>query len=111
MAKTPRKIADKTARKIADKLAPKPAGKAARLQQRRAAAPDRLSDACDDLELCVAELAQARATRGLDEDAFDDAALRLRASLAKLAKEARRTFAEPGDGTAWLLALGQEAAQ
>lgn len=100
-----------TAARDAFDRALEPAGKAARLQQRRAAAPDRLSDACDDLELCVAELAQARATRGLDEDAFDDAALRLRASLAKLAKEARRTFAEPGDGTAWLLALGQEAAQ
>lgn len=87
-----------------------PAGKDARLQQRKAAAPDRLFDACDDIDLCVAELAQARATRGLDEDAFDDAALRLRGSLAKLAKEAKRTFNEPGDGTAWLLALGQDAA-
>lgn len=82
-----------------------PAGKDARLQQRRAAAPDRLSDACDDLDLCVAALALARASRSLDEDAFDDAALRLRQSIAKLAKEARRTFAEPGDGTAWLLDL------
>ncbi len=86
-----------------------PAGKDQRLQQRKAAAPDRLSDACDYIDMCTAELAQARATRAVDEDGFDDAVLRLRTSLAKLSKEARRTFTEPGDGIAWLLSVGQGA--
>lgn len=80
-----------------------PAGRDVRLQQRKLAAPERLSDACDDIELCAGELAQARATRALDEGAFDDAVIRLREALGKLAKQAGRTFTEPGDGVAWLL--------
>jgi hypothetical protein len=80
-----------------------PAGRDVRLQQRRLAAPERLSDACDDIELCAGELAQARATRALDEAAFDDAVLRLREVMRRLAREAARTFIEPGDGVAWLL--------
>ncbi|MDJ0412822.1 hypothetical protein [Rhodococcus opacus] len=80
-----------------------PAGRDVRLQQRKLAAPERLSDACDDIELCAGELAQARATRALDDAAFDDAVLRLRIVLEKLAKQASRSFPEPGDGVAWLL--------
>ena len=80
-----------------------PAGQAVRLQRRKLAAPERLSDASDDIELCVADLVTARASRALDEDVFDDAVLRLRAALEKLAREAARTFTEPGDGVAWLL--------
>jgi hypothetical protein len=79
------------------------AGRDVRLQQRRLAAPERLSDACDDIELCAGELAHARATRALDEAAFDDAVIRLREVLGKLAKQAARSFTEPGDGVAWLL--------
>lgn len=81
----------------------KPAGRDIRLQQRKLAAPERLSDACDDIELCVGDLAEARAGRVLDEAAFDDAVLQLREALQKLAKEAARSFPEPGDGVAWLL--------
>ncbi|MFI6325533.1 transcriptional regulator [Nonomuraea sp. NPDC050556] len=80
-----------------------PAGRDDRQQQRRLAAPERLSDACDNIDLCIGDLAQARATRALDEEAFDDAVIRLRQSLEKLAKQAARTFTEPGDGVAWLL--------
>ncbi|MBN8226007.1 hypothetical protein JYK02_00620 [Corallococcus macrosporus] len=80
-----------------------PAGRDARLLQRKLAAPERLSDACDNIELCIAELAEASAKRALDETAFDDAVIRLRSMLQKLAKQARRTFPEPGDGVAWLL--------
>ncbi|MEV5296488.1 transcriptional regulator [Amycolatopsis methanolica] len=86
-----------------------PAGRDVRLQQRRLAAPERLSDACDDIELCAGELAQARATRALDEAAFDDAVLRLREVMRKLAREASRTFIEPGDGVAWLLETVKES--
>lgn len=84
-----------------------PAGRDSRLQQRRLAAPERLSDACDDIDLCVGDLAQARATRALDETAFDDALIRLRQSLEKLAKQATKTFPEPGDGVAWLLGVAK----
>ncbi|MBB4698767.1 hypothetical protein BJ982_000311 [Sphaerisporangium siamense] len=80
-----------------------PAGRDSRLRQRKLAAPERLSDACDDIELCAGELAQARATRVLDEEAFDDAVIRLKQALDKLAKQVARTFTEPGDGVAWLL--------
>jgi hypothetical protein len=82
-----------------------PAGRDARLQQRKLAAPERLSDACDDIELCAGDLAQGRATRAIDEPAFDDAVLRLRTAIGKLAKEARRTFTEPGEGVDWLLSI------
>lgn len=80
-----------------------PAGRDIRLQKRKLAAPERLSDACDDIELCAGDLAQGRATRAVDESAFDDAVLRLRAAMEKLAREARRTFIEPGEGIDWLL--------
>ncbi|MEU4572554.1 transcriptional regulator [Nonomuraea sp. NPDC023979] len=92
----------KTAKESFDR-ALEPAGRDSRLQQRRLAAPERLSDACDDIDLAIGELAQARATRALDEAAFDDALIRLRQSLEKLAKQAGKTFTEPGDGVAWLL--------
>lgn len=84
------------------------AGRDTRLQQRKLAAPERLSDACDDIELCAGDLAEARATRALDEAAFDEAAIRLREALRRLAKEAGRTFNEPGDGVAWLLKVAAE---
>ena len=84
-----------------------PAGRDARLQQRKLAAPERLSDACDDIELCAGDLAQGRATRAVDESAFDEAVLRLRIAIERLAKEARRTFIEPGEGVAWLLKVAE----
>lgn len=85
----------------------KPAGRDSRLQQRKLAAPERLSDACDDIELCAGDLAQSRATRAVDDSAFDDAVIRLRTAIAKLAKEARRTFTEPGEGVDWLLTIAE----
>ncbi|GAB92715.1 hypothetical protein [Gordonia rhizosphera] len=81
-----------------------PAGRASRLQKRKLAAPERLSDAADDIMYCLKDLADARATNALDEDAFDDAALELRKALKALATQAARTFHEPGDGVTWLLA-------
>lgn len=81
-----------------------PAGRAARLQKRKLAAPERLSDAVDDIMICVKDLADARATGAVDEDAFDDAAIELRKAIQALAKQAAKTFSEPGGGVAWLLA-------
>lgn len=80
-----------------------PAGRAARIQKRKLAAPERLSDASDNVKLCVKELADARATGVIDEDAFDDAVIDLRKALELLAKQAARSFPEPGEGVTWLL--------
>lgn len=97
----------KTARKTFD-VAVKMAGQNAQLQKRQVAVPERLTDAADYVNQCVREFAEAKAKRALDEDAFDDALLTLRASLAQLAKQASRTFSSPGDGVAWLLEAVKE---
>jgi hypothetical protein len=97
----------KTARKTFD-VAVKMAGQNAQLQKRQVAVPERLTDAADYVQQCAKEFAEARAKRALDEDAFDDALLTLRASLARLAKQAGRTFSSPGDGVAWLLDATRE---
>ncbi|MER5309626.1 ParB/RepB/Spo0J family partition protein [Streptomyces sp. NPDC002773] len=92
----------KAARNTFD-VAVKMAGQNAQLQKRKIAVPERLTDAADYVNQCAAEFAEAKAKRALDEDAFDDALLTLRASLARLAKQAGRTFSSPGDGVEWLL--------
>ncbi|AUH41345.1 hypothetical protein [Streptomyces sp. CMB-StM0423] len=79
------------------------AGLNAQLKKRRAAVPDRLTDAAEHVSQCVLEFADARAKRVLDEDSFDDGLIALRDSLARLARLAGRTFDSPGDGVAWLL--------
>lgn len=84
-------------------IAVKMAGQNAQLQKRKIAVPERLTDAADYVNQCAAEFAEAKAKRALDEDSFDDALLTLRASLARLAKQAGRTFSSPGDGVEWLL--------
>ncbi|MFF1738543.1 transcriptional regulator [Streptomyces mirabilis] len=97
----------KTARKTFD-VAVKLAGQNAELKKRQIAVPERLTDAADHVEQCAKEFADAKAKRALDEDAFDDALITLRASLARLAKLAGRTFSSPGDGVAWLLDATRE---
>lgn len=87
-----------------------PAGKDARLRKRQVAAAERLSDAADLLELGVGDLAESLAKQALDEDGFEDAVLRVKGALHKLARQAKRTFPEPGQGVSWLLksAAGEE---
>ncbi|MET9368081.1 transcriptional regulator [Streptomyces griseoflavus] len=97
----------KAARKTFD-AAVKLAGSNAELQKRQVAVPARLTDAADHVNQCAAEFAEAKAKRALDEDAFDDALITLKASLARLAKQAGRTFSSPGDGVAWLLDATRE---
>ncbi|MCQ6251803.1 ParB/RepB/Spo0J family partition protein [Streptomyces malaysiensis] len=92
----------KSARKTFD-VAVKMAGANAELRKRQVAVPERLTDAADYVNQCASEFAEAKSKRALDEDAFDDALLTLKASLARLAKQAGRTFSSPGDGVAWLL--------
>ncbi|MFF8290344.1 hypothetical protein ACF068_14100 [Streptomyces sp. NPDC016309] len=79
------------------------AGRDARLRKRKQMAPARLADACADIDQCVVELVQARASRSLDEETFDEAVLKLRESLRRLAQQAGRGSAHHGDGVAWLL--------
>ncbi|GGX44931.1 ParB/RepB/Spo0J family partition protein [Streptomyces fructofermentans] len=90
-------------------VAVKLAGQNAQLQKRKIAVPERLTDAADYVNQCAAEFAEAKAKRALDEDSFDDALLTLRASLARLAKQAGRTFSSPGDGVEWLLNATRES--
>lgn len=92
-----------TAVKAAVEEALEPAGKDARVRKRKQAAPDRIVDACHDIEQCITDLVLSRASRSLDEEIFDEAVLKLRESLGKLAAEAARSIKEPGDGVTWLL--------
>ncbi|MFF8903436.1 hypothetical protein [Streptomyces olivaceoviridis] len=80
------------------------AGRDARLRKRKQLAPARLADACVNIDQCVIELVQARTSNSLDEEAFDEAVLKLRGSLRKLAQQAGRGIPNPGDGVSWLLA-------
>ncbi|WSF74160.1 ParB/RepB/Spo0J family partition protein [Streptomyces decoyicus] len=79
------------------------AGRDARLRKRKQIAPERLMDACAAIELCVVELVKARASRSLDEAAFDEAAVKLRDSVRQLAQQAGRGPHQPGEGVKWLL--------
>ncbi|WUN92437.1 hypothetical protein OHT53_25510 [Streptomyces bobili] len=79
------------------------AGRSARLRKRKQLAPARLAEACASIDQCVSDLVQARTSRSLDEEAFDDAVVKLRGSLLKLAQQAGRGLPQPGDGVAWLL--------
>ncbi|HCT76133.1 MAG TPA: hypothetical protein DGG94_09560 [Micromonosporaceae bacterium] len=76
----------------------------ARVRKRKQIAPARLADACADIDQCVVELVQARTTRTLDEEAFDEAVLKLRDSLRKLAQQSTRGIPNPGEGVSWLRA-------
>jgi hypothetical protein len=78
------------------------AGKDHRLRRKRQAAPDRVTDACKDLEQCVTDIVLARGNGSLDEGAFDDALQQLRTALQKVATEAGKSIPLPGEGLAWL---------
>ncbi|WP_062389938.1 ParB N-terminal domain-containing protein [Demequina iriomotensis] len=84
-------------------VAVKMAGQNAELVKRQTAVPERLTDAAEYVTQCANEFAEAKAKRALDEEAFDDALIVLRESLAGLARQAGRTFTAPGEGVAWLL--------
>lgn len=79
------------------------AGKDARVRKRRQAAPDRITDACQDIEQCITDLVMARGSNSLDEEAYDEAVQKLRGILGKLAFESARSIKAPGDGVSWLL--------
>ncbi|MGW0335419.1 hypothetical protein ACWD0J_26710 [Streptomyces sp. NPDC003011] len=79
------------------------AGRNARLRKRKQMAPARLAEACASIDQCVMDLVQARTSQSLDEEVFDEAVLKLRGSLRRLAQQAGRGLPTPGDGVAWLL--------
>ncbi|MFB6710829.1 transcriptional regulator [Streptomyces sp. NPDC056358] len=78
------------------------AGKDHRLRKKRQAAPDRVTDACKDLEQCITDLVLARGNGSLDEGAFDDALIGLRTVMGRLAVEAAKSIPLPGEGVTWL---------
>ncbi|GIE96641.1 transcriptional regulator [Paractinoplanes rishiriensis] len=84
------------------------AGKDFRMRKKRQAAPDRVADACKDLEQCVTDLVMARGSGSLDQEAFDDALVKLRDILGRVAVEAGKTIELPGEGLAWLNAVAGE---
>ncbi|MFI8005253.1 transcriptional regulator [Streptomyces sp. NPDC086010] len=79
-----------------------PAGKDARVRKRKQAAPDRLNDACQDIEQCITDMVLASASRSLDEEALDEAVMKLKATLKKLAQATTQTIEVPGEGVEWL---------
>ncbi|MCG7524537.1 transcriptional regulator [Streptomyces sp. OfavH-34-F] len=79
-----------------------PAGKDARVRKRKQAAPDRLHDACQDIEQCITDMVLASGARSLDEEALDEAVLKLKATLKKLAQATAQTIEVPGEGVEWL---------
>lgn len=76
--------------------------KDARVRKRKQAAPDRLNDACQDIEQCITDMVLASASRSLDEEALDEAVLKLKATLKKLAQATAQTIEVPGEGVEWL---------
>jgi hypothetical protein len=78
------------------------AERAYKTRKKRQAAPDRVTDACRSLEQCITDLVLARGNGSLDEGAFDDALLKLRAVMGRLAVEAGKSIPLPSDGVSWL---------
>ncbi|MEV6340784.1 transcriptional regulator [Nocardia vinacea] len=74
------------------------------LRKKSRAAPDRINDACKDLEQSITDLVMSRGNASLDEGAFDDSLDQLRNVLSKLAVEAQRSIDLPGNGMTWLIA-------
>ncbi|KJY45297.1 transcriptional regulator [Streptomyces sp. KS 21] len=74
-----------------------------RLKRVRQTTAERLDDARAAIDQSVADLVQALGKGSLDEESFDSALLRLKGSMAKLARQASRGVASPGSGVNWLI--------
>jgi hypothetical protein len=84
------------------------AGKQGRVVKRRFAPSDRVSDACDDLDLAIAAVAEARASRNFDPADVDESILALKMAVEKLAAIVTRGVDESAsESIVWLRALGQ----
>jgi hypothetical protein len=83
------------------------AGKTGRIIKKRFGSVERLSDANDDLQLCIEAVAEARATGNFrPEDLNDDLAI-LRANLVKLSQLVSRGVEGDADGVNWLVQVAR----
>lgn len=87
------------------------AGKQGRVVKRRLAPVDRISDACDDLELAVSSVAEARATGNFDPTDLDEILVTLKSNLEKLSAIVTRGSDSDTEGIAWIRAVGKLARQ
>ena len=87
------------------------AGKQGRVVKRRLAPVDRISDACDDLELAVSSVAEARATGNFDPTDLDEILVTLKSNLEKLSAIVTRGSDSDAEGIAWIRAVGKIARQ
>lgn len=83
------------------------AGRQGRIQKRRLAAVDRVSDACDDLKLAIEAVAEARSTGNFDASDLDDKLISMRGHLEKLAAIITRGAAVDSEGIAWLRRIAE----
>lgn len=81
------------------------AGKQVRLQKRKFAAADRLSDACDNLELTITAVAEARGTANFDPTDLDETLLTFRSLVNKLSAIVNRGSDSTAEGVSWLQAV------
>ena len=81
------------------------AGRQARMQQRKVAAAERISDACEDLDLAIDEVARARAVSQFAPDDIDEALLGLKKSIEKLGAIVARGGDSASDGAMWITAV------
>ncbi|MFI6505058.1 transcriptional regulator [Nonomuraea typhae] len=88
--------------KTAVEAALEPAGRSALIRKKKRAAPDRILDAIQDIDQCTTDVVLARGSRSLDQEAVDEALIKLRESLGKLAGEIAKSVAAPGSGISWL---------
>lgn len=83
------------------------AGKQGRVVKRRFAPADRISDACDDLNLAVQAVAEARSTGNFDPSDLDEILLTLKSSLTKLNAIVSRGSEVQSEGLTWIRAVGE----
>ena len=83
------------------------AGKQGRVVKRRLAPVDRISDACDDLALAVASVAEARSTGNFDATDLDEVLLTLKLNLDKLSAVVARGSDSDAEGIAWIREVGK----
>ncbi|MCX5125975.1 transcriptional regulator [Streptomyces sp. NBC_00347] len=74
-----------------------------RLKRVRQTTAERLDDARAAIDQSVDDLVQALGKDSLDVESFDSALLRLKGSMAKLARQASRGVSKPGRGVDWLI--------
>ncbi|GHA70639.1 transcriptional regulator [Streptomyces termitum] len=79
-----------------------------RLRKVRQTTAERLDDARAAIDQSVSDLVQALGSNSLDEASFDSALLRVRGSLAKLARQASRGVTTRGEGVSWLIKASED---